>query len=137
MAGWSGPHLQGLRPTKKPAWSAGFLANDEVKTDYFLSIVALSSLVGFFVVLVFFVVLFIAFIELWSVPVVAPVWLPAAAPGCVSVEVCADAAAMADRPMTAAQTDVSMVFRMDGGLLLKRSMQNRAASGLFLFQANG
>jgi hypothetical protein len=123
--------------TKKPAWRAGFLVNDDAKTDYFLSIVALSSLAGFFV-LVFFVVLFMALIELWSVPAapVALVWVLAGAPGFASVAVCAEAAAMADKPMTAAQTDVSMVFRMEVSWL-KRPMQNRAVPGLFLLQANG
>jgi hypothetical protein len=104
----------GLRPAKKPASQGRLSRGDDAKTDYFLSIVSLSSLVGF-LVLVFFVVLFIALIELWSVldAPVALVWVPAGAAGFASFEVCADAAAMADKPMTAAQTDVRMVFRME------------------------
>jgi hypothetical protein len=112
MTGWSAPSGSSLN---EKAGLAGRLSRrDDAKTDYFLSIVALSSLVGFFV-LVFFVVLFMALIELWSVPAapVALVWGLAGAPGFASFAVCAEAAAMADKPMTAAQTDVSMVFRME------------------------
>jgi hypothetical protein len=67
-------------------------------------------LVSFFI-FDFFFILFIEFIDPLSVAaglLVALGWLLAGAPA-----VCADAVARADKPMTAAQTDVSMVFRME------------------------
>jgi hypothetical protein len=97
---------------EKPAQSSRLSHRDNEKTDYFLSAAPLSSLlVSFFdFAFDFFFILFIELIDPLSVAagLVALGWLFAGAPA-----VCADAVTTADKPITAAQTDVSMVFRME------------------------
>jgi hypothetical protein len=95
---------------EKPAQSSRLSHHDNEKTDYFFSIAPLSLLVVSFFAFDFFFILFIEPIDPLSVAagLVALGWLLAGAPA-----VCADAVARADKPMTAAQTDVRMVFRME------------------------
>jgi hypothetical protein len=107
-------NVAGTQQKSRPNLSRPRVLLAEPEAGYFFSIAPLSVLVvsvdvSFFV-LDFFFILFIALIDplLGVVALVALVWSLAGAPA-----VCADAAATADMPMTAAQTVVSRVFRME------------------------